>query len=66
MLTDPEVGSRWYVWGDHYEVVELLTNEDDPRVRLRRKDGRRVLPCNLRSFVLRAVPSQATFEEVKR
>lgn len=33
------VGSRWYAWGHHYEVVKQTTRDDEPAVEIRNVDG---------------------------
>lgn len=57
----PEVGSRWYVWGEHVEIVEHLTVDGLPAVREKRlsgkSKGKKLLPVLAENFVRRASPS---------
>lgn len=56
--TPAPVGSRWYAWGHHYEVIEELEKDGEPAVRVRRIDrgdspGRR--PLRVPFFTARLV-----------
>lgn len=55
----PEIGSRWYIWGRHYEVSSYTTKDGEPAIRMREKGAKRPerFPVLLRSFSSRAVPS---------
>jgi len=60
MIQRPDEGSRWYVWGEHVEVIECFSDRGVAYVRTKRlRDGKKILPDVLSSFVQRAVPSQA-------
>lgn len=56
----PEIGSRWYAWGRHVEVVAHTTRDGEPAVRVKEKGANKPERFAVigRLFLRRAIPSE--------
>ena len=53
----PQIGSKWYAWGTHVEIIEHTTLDGLPAIRERRlNDGKKLPPVLAFLFLKKAAP----------